>query len=87
MFLSAFLCAAFFFLFLSHIRTCEAGHTAKKHAKVLLFFDMTKYFCKKMQKKFIFLPKMVFRRYYWNQNRGISEVRCGYAGVILLSYE
>ena len=29
------------------------GHTAKKHAKVLLFFDMTKFFCKKIQKKCI----------------------------------
>ena len=29
------------------------GHTAKKHAKVLLFFDMTKLFRKKIQKKFI----------------------------------
>ena len=53
MFLSAFLRAAFFFLFLSHIRTCEAGHTAKKRAKVRLFFDMTKYFHKKIQKKCI----------------------------------
>ena len=52
MFLSAFLRAAFF-LFLSHIRTCEAGHTAKKRAKVRLFFDMTKYFHKKIQKKCI----------------------------------
>ena len=31
-----------FLLILSHIRTCEAGHIAKKHAKVRLFFDMTK---------------------------------------------
>ena len=53
MFLSAFLRAAFFFLFLSHIRTCEAGHTAKKRAKVRLFFDMTKFFKKKIQKIFI----------------------------------
>ena len=52
MFLSAFLCAAFL-LILSHIRTCEAGHTAKKRAKVRLFFDMTKYFHKKIQKKCI----------------------------------
>ena len=40
-------------LFISHIRTCEAGHTAKKRAKVLLFFELTKYFSKKNQKKCI----------------------------------
>ena len=37
-------------LYFLYIRTCEAGHTAKKHAKVLLFFDMSKYFYRKNQK-------------------------------------
>ncbi len=38
----AFYRSASLLFFLSHIRTCEAGHIAKKHAKVRLFFDMTK---------------------------------------------
>ena len=38
-------------------RTCEP----KKRAKVLLFFDMTKYFLKKMPKNFIFLQNARFR--------------------------
>ena len=32
----------------------------KKHAKVLLFFELTKYFLKKMQKIFIFLHFVIF---------------------------
>ena len=36
------------------------GHVqAKKLAKVLLFFELTKYFLKKMQKKFIFLQIVI----------------------------
>ncbi len=42
--------------------SCLSAHPrAKKPAKVLLFFDMTKYFCKKMQKKFVFLQNAMFR--------------------------
>ena len=36
------------------IHTCEEVPRDKKPAKVLLFFDMTKYFGKKNQKKCIF---------------------------------
>ena len=38
-----------------YIRAYERAVHAKKPAKVLLFFDMTKYFLKKMQKKSFFL--------------------------------
>ena len=38
----------------ARIYTREGHIAAKKLAKVLLFFDMTKYFSKKMQKIFIF---------------------------------
>jgi len=60
MFRAFYRSALVFLLILSHIHTCEAGHTAKKHAKVQLFFDMTKYFGKKMQKIFIFLQNARF---------------------------
>ena len=35
------------------LRICKPVHALKKRAKVLLFSDMTKYFCKKNQKKCI----------------------------------
>ena len=42
-----------------HVRSSHVH--AKKLAKVLLFFELTKYFDKKMQKIFIFYQNAMFR--------------------------
>ena len=43
---------------LYHVRSSTVH--AKKPAKLLLFFDMTKYFLKKMQKIFVFFDFVMF---------------------------
>ena len=47
-------------LFLLYIRVHVGTVRTKKLAKLLLFFDMTKYFLKKMQKIFIFFEFAMF---------------------------
>ena len=53
---SCLLIPCFFYIHVRVLGTVEA----KKLAKVLLFFDMTKYFCKKMAFFFIFFDFAMF---------------------------
>ena len=47
-------------LIYKRLRICKPVHALKKRAKVLLFFEIRKYFLKKMQKKFVFLQNVRF---------------------------
>ena len=63
------------------LRIGASVHAPKKRAKVLLFFDMTKYFLKKMQKKFISGEKCIFFLAHMKKNHYFCGVKFGIVSI------
>ena len=62
------------YLFIRAIAQSLRSHALKKRAKVLLFFEIRKYFLKKMQKKFVFLQNV---RFIWQKHNQQTPSKLG----------